>query len=321
MKFTKLIKGYELLYLPEIQVNPKKTFFLMVTEDYNKDNYKQKVVITDKHELVNKYNNLDEIRKDIEKGINYDNIIFVDEIISIKKYSERKENYYQNIYKFLKKYEKYYLKIEKWSKLFSTEKPSLFYSPFFNRIRKYGKLVKIRFFFLIFINMIKGVLKYIILPFIFIIDMISLTFEKYRNYKISYNKYKFYDKDNLKAQILFRSIGRTEYENLKKEYKNNYHESKKDFLNTNIAFLTFLMAVITLIIAQMWSYIDKTNLYKKLEEQKNKIELMNNENYQLQDIEKLINEKSNLYDTKSENEIIQNEKIINELIKLNDNPN
>lgn len=274
MKFDKMQKGKELLYLPNIddREGPRKVFFLFQTEDFYSTTTSAKIILTTEQNECTRLLNLDQFRQEqqISVDFNDDNkYIFIFDLNTIGKYTKRRLLKTILFYVFLLKWEKTYKSLERWSNIFNISEPTLFYSTFFIVIRKRNMFRKTLFVLRCLYLCMKGVFKYLIAyPVIFVFDTVKLTFETYSDYRKSITDKKYYELKSMSAKMAYLSIGKDEFEKQKTNNEEIFKKAKEKYLSSNMAFITIMLAFIGILISQIISTNKENDANNQIEKQK-----------------------------------------------------
>lgn len=282
MKFGKLEIGHPLLYLPEIsdRIGPRKVYFLYKTEDYDSKSVSAKIITTTSQEAISNLPNIATFREEQRSNIDFNidsKYILVFDFNSIHKYSESSLRRYIVLYDFSLRRESIYKRLEKWAKPFSEDDPTLFYSKFVGRLKKVKFFGRSRFYIRCAYLGIKGILKYLAYPFIFLFDLLVLTFDTYSKYRKSISERRQYSKKSMRSKMAYLGLGEKAFNEERAKKDAALDQAKTKYLNTNIAFLTLIIALLGLIASQIIDALDNSSSKAILEVKNAKVEQLQDE--------------------------------------------
>lgn len=295
----KLEKGNEFVYLPDASnfKSLQKVYFLFV-RTIKSDKYlsKQYIFVKNKDNL-NQYQTVEDYEKDMnsQNFMGFDNFVIDDNLAFFRKYSEKKEDKILKMYDFFVRNEKIYKKLLKYTKLYSSENETFFWSKVFTSFRKNMLLYSTRFYLLLFLFIILGTLKFAFYIPIFLIDIMKSSIVSYRDYKKNEAKVKFYENNTYMNRMML-NISEEEFNKQKEKAQNNLSNIKEKYINSNIAIFTLLIAFGTLI----FTLVENTKSMREIQNQNND----NNKRVELIEIENL-NLKNELKIEKSKNQILE----------------
>jgi hypothetical protein len=265
--FRQLKKGMECILLPDYfpETMPQKVYFMFVTEEYGKANkgYFEfaKLIFAKDIAVTAEYENLEDFRSKQKKfGIDKENIEFIADISHVKIFSDAQFNQYNKLYSFIFERKETFNKALKFFYPLGEIK-DIAYSEYFNKIKKTPYFGHLRFRITIAWMYAFGIFRYIIkYPFVFIVDLFKLTFDKYINYKK-----RFIDLDSKETKntdFLAHCMGtpENEIEEAKKSREDAFETAKKEYINSNIAFLTLLLSIILFIVAQVLGFLNNKEI-------------------------------------------------------------
>lgn len=299
MKEKQLIRGNEYIYLP----NPtdfdslQKIYFVFIRKT-KMSNFKNKqyIFVKDIHD-IDKYKTINDYEADLNKltFIGFDKFVIDDNLSFFRKYSEKKEDKILKMYDFFVRNEKIYKKLLKYTKLYSSENETFFWSKVFTSFRKNMLLYRTRFYLLLFLFIILGTLKFAFYIPIFLIDIMKSSIVSYRDYKKNEAKVKFYENDTYMNRMIL-NVSEEEFNKRKENAQNNLSNIKEKYINSNIAIFTLLIAFGTLI----FTLVENTKSMREIQNQNDD----NNKRVELIEIENL-NLKNELKIEKSKNQILE----------------
>lgn len=206
----KLEKGNEFVYLPDASnfKSLQKVYFLFV-RNIKSDKYlsKQYIFVKNKDNL-NKYQTVEDYEKDMssQNFIGFDNFVIDDNLAFFREYSAKTEDKIIKMYNFFVKNEEVYKRLLKYTKLFSDDNETFFWSKDFSNFRKNMFLYKCRFFLKLLFFIIFGTLKFLLYIPIFLIDILKSSINSYRIYKKKESKVRFYQKKYLYEPSFIKCI-------------------------------------------------------------------------------------------------------------------
>ena len=291
MKKIKFNKGDEILYYSgNIEYDPFcKAYFMFPTEVFGKIQDKNKwkypeVIIAKNIEDVDKYNTLEDFRKAQNSSYDFignDSFIFVDDIKYIKKYSKRTEKKAEKFYKFCGNNESKYNYMLKFSSLFLDDKNTFFLGNLFYNLRKNNFAYHLRFILSILFLLFKGIIKIILCPLKFILDIMLSSLESYIEFKKSKNRLKFYSTSSFERKIAYLGMREDEFEKEKQKYKDELTKQKANYINSTVVVFSLLIAFISFGFSMYQTSKQNFETSQKIETYKNEIEKLNKENEEL----------------------------------------
>lgn len=291
MKKIKFNKGDEVLYYSgNIGYDSFcKAYFMFTTEVFGKIQDKQKwkypeVIIAKKLEDVNKYKTLEDFRiaqTSSDDFIGNDSFIFVDDIKNLKKYSKRNEKKAENFYEFCGNNESKYNYMLKFSSLFLDDKNTFCFSNLFYNLRKNNFAYHLRFIFSILFLLFKGIIKILLCPLKFILDIMLSSLESYIEFKKSKNHLNFYSTSSFERQMAYLGMREDEFEKEKQKCKDELIKQKANYINSNVAVFTLLIAFLSFGFSMCQTAKQNFETTQKIESYKNEIEKLNKENEEL----------------------------------------
>ncbi len=298
----KFNKGDEVLYYSgNIEFEPFcKAYFMFPTEVFGKIQDKNKwkypeAIVARKIEDVGKYNTLEGFREAqtaSDDFVGNDSFIFIDEIKYIKKYSYKNEKKAEKFYRFCRNNESKYNFALRFSSLFLDDENTFCFSNLFYKLRKNNFAYRLRFLLSILVLLLKGVIKIILCPLKFIIDIMFSSLESYIEFKKSKNRLNFYSSGGFERKMSFLGMREEDFEKEKQKYKDELTKQKTNYINSNVAVFTLLIAFMSLFFSMCQTSKQNFETTQKIEIYKNKIEELNKENNKLVtelNIEKLKN--------------------------------
>lgn len=262
----KLEKGNEFVYLPDASnfMSLQKVYFLFV-RNIKSDKYlsKQYIFVKDKDNL-NKYQTVENYEKDMssQNFIGFDNFVIDDNLAFFREYSVKTEDKIIKMYNFFVKNEEVYKRLLKYTKLFSDDNETFFWSKDFSNFRKNMFLYKYRFFLKLLFFIIIGTLKFLLYIPIFLIDILKSSINSYRIYKKKESKVRFYQKNTFMKRALL-NVSKSVFESQKQQEENELEDLKEKYINSNIAMFTLIIAIGTMI----FTLVENTKAMKQNREQ------------------------------------------------------
>ena len=252
-------------------------------QDKNKWKYPE-VIIAKNLEDVAKYNTLEDFRKaqnSSDDFIGNDSFIFVDDIKYLKKYSKRNEKKAEKFYKFCENNESKYNYMLKFSSLFLDDKNTFYFSNLFYNLRKNNFAYHLRFIVSILFLFFKGLIKIILCPLKFILDIMLSSLESYIEFKKSKNNLNFYSTSSFERKMAYLRMREEEFEKEKQKYRDELIKQKANYINSNVAVFTLLIAFLSFGFSMYQSAKQNFETTQKIETYKNEIEKLNKENEEL----------------------------------------
>lgn len=262
----KLEKGNEFVYLPDASnfKSLQKVYFLFV-RNIKSDKYlsKQYIFVKNKDNL-NKYQTVEDYEKDMssQNFIGFDNFVIDDNLAFFREYSAKTEDKIIKMYNFFVKNEEVYKRLLKYTKLFSDDNETFFWSKDFSNFRKNMFLYKCRFFLKLLFFIIFGTLKFLLYIPIFLIDILKSSINSYRIYKKKESKVRFYQKNTFMNRALL-NVSESVFESQKQQEENELEDLKEKYINSNIAMFTLIIAIGTII----FTLVENTKAMKQNREQ------------------------------------------------------
>lgn len=262
----KLEKGNEFVYLPDASnfKSLQKVYFLFV-RNIKSDKYlsKQYIFVKNKDNL-NKYQTVEDYEKDMssQNFIGFDNFVIDDNLAFFREYSAKTEDKIIKMYNFFVKNEELYKRLLKYTKLFSDDNETFFWSKDFSNFRKNMFLYKCRFFLKLLFFIIIGTLKFLLYIPIFLIDILKSSINSYRIYKKKESKARFYQKNTFMNRALL-NVSESVFESQKQQEENELEDLKEKYINSNIAMFTLIIAIGTMI----FTLVENTKAMKQNREQ------------------------------------------------------
>ena len=291
MEKIKFNKGDEILYYSGNldYTSFCKAYFMFPTEVFGKIQDKNKwkypeVIIAKNLEDVAKYNTLEDFRKaqnSSDDFIGNDSFIFVDDIKYLKKYSKRNEKKAEKFYKFCENNESKYNYMLKFSSLFLDDKNTFYFSNLFYNLRKNNFAYHLRFIVSILFLFFKGLIKIILCPLKFILDIMLSSLESYIEFKKSKNNLNFYSTSSFERKMAYLRMREEEFEKEKQKYRDELIKQKANYINSNVAVFTLLIAFLSFGFSMYQSAKQNFETTQKIETYKNEIEKLNKENEEL----------------------------------------
>lgn len=291
MEKIKFNKGDEILYYSGNldYTSFCKAYFMFPTEVFGKIQDKNKwkypeVIIAKNLEDVPKYNTLEDFRKaqnSSDDFIGNDSFIFVDDIKYLKKYSKRNEKKAEKFYKFCENNESKYNYMLKFSSLFLDDKNTFCFSNLFYNLRKNNFAYHLRFIVSILFLFFKGLIKIILCPLKFILDIMLSSLESYIEFKKSKNNLNFYSTSSFERKMAYLGMREEEFEKEKQKYRDELIKQKANYINSNVAVFTLLIAFLSFGFSMYQSAKQNFETTQKIETYKNEIEKLNKENEEL----------------------------------------